>query len=329
VYNYWAYYYFIFVVARIFILETDNVQFILKAEDGYRLSVTVWDRMIKQPKGSILILHGMSECVGRYNDFAKRLNEEGYIVAGLDLRGHGLTDKDNLGKTAKDHFQKSMSDAAELVERMSIEYAESPMYILAYDYGAFLVQGLIKSGGLKNRILISGFILIGTTYAKDIRFWAGRKASYFKATKKGGNRDGQHFARGYRSYDLIFHEGINGWLNRDFEEVGKFNTDELTGFVCDNNFFRSYFMGLRKLVKGKHSKTFANIPIMMLGGERDCLSWFGRGIKKLCKVYRKKGFEKTEYKLYKKARHDLLFERNREEVMSDIVKWLDSRQTAL
>jgi len=291
------------------------------AADGYKLSVTTWNETAIRPKGVVLIAHGMSEHTGRYGDFAKRLNETGYIVAGLDFRGHGLTDKERLGRTDKDHFEKSMSDVSELALRMSIEYAGLPMYILAYDYGAFLVQGLIKSGMLKEEI--NGFIITGTTHAKDIRFWAGRKVSYFKASKKGGNRDGQHFARGYRSCDLIFHEGINGWLSSDFEQVGKFNTGELTGFVCDNNFFRSYFVGIKRLAKRKYSKVYIDTPLLILGGEKDCMSWFGRGVKKLFQAYRKNGFKKTEYKLYKKARHDLLFEQNSEEVTGDIVEWLN------
>ena len=317
-------------------MDTDNQKFILTVDDGYELSVTVWDKTSEPPKGIVLIIHGMSECAGRYGDFAKRLNNAGYTVAGLDLRGHGLTDKDNLGKTDKNHFENSMSDIEAFIEKMTVEHPGVPLFILAHDYGAFLVQGLIKNGykntsplngapPLEKRGIISGFILTGTTYAKDIRFWAGRKISYFKATKKGGNREGQHFVRAYRGYDLMFHEGINGWLSRDVEEVGRFNAGEMTGFACDNNFFRSYFVGLKRLVKGKYRKAFADVPLLILGGDKDCLSWFGRGVKKLCKVCLKKGFGRAEYRLYKKARHDLLFERNKEEIAVDIVKWIGAK----
>ena len=49
--------------------------------------------MPKQPaytSACILIVHGMNEYVGRYVDVAKFFSEK-YIVAGVDLRGHGLT----------------------------------------------------------------------------------------------------------------------------------------------------------------------------------------------------------------------------------------------
>lgn len=48
------------------------------------------------PVGVVVIAHGVSEHSDRYAHVAKRLNEAGYAVAGLDHRGHG----DSGGKRA-------------------------------------------------------------------------------------------------------------------------------------------------------------------------------------------------------------------------------------
>jgi len=296
----------------------------LTAEDGHQINMTVWNDVTAMPKGIVLIVHTMSECAERYKDFAAKLNEAGYIAIGLDLRGHGVAAIQNLGKTDKNHFDKSKLDVMSLAKSVRIEYTGLPLYLFAHGYGSFLAQALIKSGQLGSSLL-SGVILSGTTVAKDIRFWLARKRSYFKATRKSGNKEGHTFGRIFRGHDFIFREGINGWLSSDCEAVGEFNTGSLTGFLCDNNFFRSYFVGLKKLAKAKFDTTASkDMPIFIIGGSKDCLSWFGRGAKKLCQAYSNKGFAKVECKIYEGVRHDLLFEKNRDEVVGDIIAMLNN-----
>lgn len=41
------------------------------------------------PKAIVQIIHGMKEHQSRYADFAKTLNQAGFIVMTSDLRGHG------------------------------------------------------------------------------------------------------------------------------------------------------------------------------------------------------------------------------------------------
>lgn len=42
-----------------------------------------------QPKGTVCLIHGFGEHVERYHHVADRMNAAGYLVAGVDLRGHG------------------------------------------------------------------------------------------------------------------------------------------------------------------------------------------------------------------------------------------------
>src|SRR4051794_30091530 len=45
----------------------------------------------RSPVGVVLISHGASEHAGRYDRFARALNDAGFAVAALDHRGHGHT----------------------------------------------------------------------------------------------------------------------------------------------------------------------------------------------------------------------------------------------
>lgn len=63
---------------------------LVKVSDGHLISVTVYFPS-EEPKGHIHILHGMAEHSARYEDFAKFLIGNGYVVSMHDHRGHGQT----------------------------------------------------------------------------------------------------------------------------------------------------------------------------------------------------------------------------------------------
>jgi acylglycerol lipase len=43
-------------------------------------------------RGLVVLLHGLNEHSGRYSDFAKQLNVNGFKVYGIDWIGHGGSD---------------------------------------------------------------------------------------------------------------------------------------------------------------------------------------------------------------------------------------------
>src|SRR5262245_34044991 len=46
---------------------------------------------VDDPRGIVLIAHGASEHSGRYDRFARALNDAGYAAVAIDHRGHGRT----------------------------------------------------------------------------------------------------------------------------------------------------------------------------------------------------------------------------------------------
>src|SRR4051812_2931368 len=63
----------------------------LAAADGTPLAVDRWPGAPDRAKAVVLIVHGASEHAARYDRFARFLNEHGYAVYAMDLRGHGQT----------------------------------------------------------------------------------------------------------------------------------------------------------------------------------------------------------------------------------------------
>ena len=61
------------------------------------INVVVWES--NQPTAVLQLIHGMSEYIDRYDDFARFLTENGFNVIGHDHLGHGysVSDERNYG----------------------------------------------------------------------------------------------------------------------------------------------------------------------------------------------------------------------------------------
>ena len=62
---------------------------------------------------------------------------------------------------------------------------------------------------------------------------------------------------------------------------------------------------------------------MLFRSDKDPVGKFGKGVINLYNRYKNLGIKDIKYKLYKDGRHEMLNETNREDVMNDIIKWLD------
>ena len=79
-----------------------------KSFDGKKLACFLWDDVAGIPKGVIQLVHGLTSHTMRYEDFAKTLNANGYIVFGDDHRMNGKTaGLEKLGKAGKNNFNEN------------------------------------------------------------------------------------------------------------------------------------------------------------------------------------------------------------------------------
>jgi len=66
-----------------------------------------------------------------------------------------------------------------------------------------------------------------------------------------------------------------------------------------------------------------DLPIFIFAGDKDPVGRNGKGIIRLFNTYKKFNIKDVTYKLYKDGRHEMLNESNRDEVMSDVINWLN------
>ena len=82
----------------------------------------------EKPKAILQIIHGMSEYIDRYDEFAAYLTEHGFIVVGEDHLGHGesVQSEEYYGYFGKDGNAWIIADIHQLRLMMVEEFPDLP-----------------------------------------------------------------------------------------------------------------------------------------------------------------------------------------------------------
>ncbi len=279
-------------------------------------------------KAIVQIAHGMQEHAERYKEFAEHLTDNGFIVYANDHRGHGRTAGtiDKLGYFADENgWEVVVENMYELTTIIKEEYSKLPVFLLGHSMGSFLartfiytytdvLKGVILSGTGGNPGLIGK---IGLALAKrEVRVKGSKTHNYFLKKLIGGN-----FNKAFKPNRTEL-----DWLSRDYKVVDKFIKDPYCGGVAASGFYYDLLYGINQInLKSNISKIPEDLPVYLFSGDKDPVGNFGKGVLQLYKTLKKAGIKDIEYKLYKKGRHEMLNEINKEEVFDDVVAWVEKR----
>lgn len=301
-----------------------NDGFFIKGKDGKEIFVYCWDE-VKEPKGVVQIFHGMAEHAGRYKEFAKHLNNEGFIVYADDHRGHGKTagSIEKLGCIGEDGFNKIVEDEAVIKNLIKEKHKGLPIIVFAHSFGSFIAQEYIMRYGSE----LAGTILCGSAARAGLDVYAGKTIAYMEKILFNDNKKSKllDFLSFY-NYNKKFKESESNfaWLTSDDQEIKKFQEDPLCGTIFTTGFYYYFLKGLTKLYHADRlNRIPKDLPIFIIAGEEDPVGNYGALVKKLYKNYVNLKIEKVDLKLYQDKRHEILNEIGREEVFYDVVSWIE------
>ncbi|MDY4709038.1 MAG: alpha/beta hydrolase [Eubacteriales bacterium] len=297
--------------------------FTIESFDGTPLYCYLFDE-VENPKGVVMVVHGMGEHMGRYKAFSEYLNKAGYLVFGDDHRGHGLSETDeNRGHHDGDMFEDTVKDEVFFYDFLKKKY-DLPVLMLGHSYGSFLGQAFLEQG-----TDVAGVALTGSGTMSRASTGLGMAASRFimlfnpKTRMKILNpiaRIRDCFV--YRGKD---DKGDKLWLTRDpvMRQVSR--DDPHTSVPMSVSFCYYMLKGLRKAEsKEEMKKLNPDTPIGLFSGTMDPIGGFEKSVTDLKNRYVDAGVKRVEFHLYEGARHEVLNETNRDEVMSDVVGFFDS-----
>ncbi len=114
------------------------------------------------------------------------------------------------------------------------------------------------------------------------------------------------------------------WLSRDADEVKKYIDDPLCGWDASVSLWQDLF-GF--VFAGADDRNFSavgrDMPISLVGGEKDPATDGGKAVEHLAGRLRRMGFSDLNSTVYADTRHESLNELNRDVIMRDFADWLD------
>ncbi|ANP71147.1 alpha/beta fold hydrolase [Cryobacterium arcticum] len=279
--------------------------------DEYGVPIVYYAWPVDHPRAIVQLVHGVGEHALRYREVARALNLAGYTVYADDHRGHGQTgmrqhggNAEMLGRLGPGGLRAAVAAVhgfSDEIRRLTLEQAEPgepalPLVLVGHSWGSFMAQMLVN----QHPDDYQAVVLTGTAYR-----WPGYLDS--------GDLNRKHK-----------HLGSTGaeWLSRDPAVAAAFVADPLTTSVPLARLF-----GLRDAARilGRPARGLpAGLPLLIQVGGDDPVGG-ERSAQKLAQVYRRRsGLTDVRVIVYPGARHEVFNETNRDEVLADLVSWLNT-----
>ncbi len=111
--------------------------------DGLTLCVRHWPLSEgMSPKGIALLVHGLGEHIGRYEEVAAQLNSAGWAVMGYDQRGHGQSQGPRGKLNQSDDL---LHDLAAVVDATRAAYPSLRLALIGHSMGGLVVSRFVAS----------------------------------------------------------------------------------------------------------------------------------------------------------------------------------------
>lgn len=269
--------------------------------------------------GILVIAHGITEHMGRYEDFARHFNTLGFVVAGHDQIGHGLSGEKQMC-IPEGGWEYLVENLRQCVQIEAKHHPKVPVYLLGFSLGSFVVRDYLSHYGDFQNPKVDGAILIGTGMQSVLALKLAQMMVKNEIQKHG--RDGfsdfmDDLAFGNYNKKFQPNKTSFNWLCANESTLQDYLNDPLAAEHITPGYFSEMLSGMIRT----HKIKALDLPILALSGQDDPVGEFGKGVHKYVSALRKAGIQ-AEEKLYPCMRHDILHEEWKDSVYLDIENWL-------
>lgn len=268
------------------------------SHDGLKLYLQAW--MPEKPRAAILIVHGLGEHSSRYAHLAKKLVDKDIAVFTFDGRGHG---KSCLPKPDAyfSNFEDYLKDIDALFRKVKAYVPNTPAFIFGHSMGG----GLVASYVIKYQPEAKGIVLSAAALkpADDVSklliavsSLVSKIAPKLKVLKLDSSK-----------------------VSHDPEEVRKYDEDPLNYHEAIPARTGYELLRMMKEIEDKSSQF--KLPVLLLHGTGDKLT----NPKGSEEFYSKISSKDKSFNMYPGLFHELINEFEKEEIMADILKWIEER----
>ncbi|MFP4374111.1 MAG: alpha/beta fold hydrolase [Spirochaetaceae bacterium] len=323
-----------------------------ETRDGTRLARTVWEPSggdgaavrlgvgdgaavrFGVARGAVLIIHGMAEHRARYAAVAETLADRGFLVWAYDQRGHGdsaPTPQSRRHIAPGNNWTSLVEDARELLASLAHAFSRAgagrggPLFALGHSMGSLVLRDVLRHPPSP----LCGAIMMGTAGPGGLRAAAGRALAAIIASFSPPDAPSKLLN------DLTFgaYNAAVGdvqtefdWLSRDSEEVRRYIDDPYCGEIMSAHFYRELARGMMRVSSPAAVGAIPHeISLLLLSGTEDPVGGHGRGVREVAERLERAGHPRVELRLRDGARHELLHEIDRREIIDEIAEWLERR----
>lgn len=302
-------------------------EFQLTVQNGVAFA-RAWLPSTGTPRACVQIVHGMAEHSGRYARFATELNRAGYAVYAHDLPGHGRTARapDELGHFTDEHGWRLALQTIHTVQgEMRARHPGLRLVLFGHAMGALLSQDYIVHHGRET----AACVLSSTTGELGAMRMLGIGLMNAEIAVFGPRHRSAVAERlSFKAFNRRFRPNRTGfdWLSRDPAEVDAYIDDPRCGFRVSSSLWADLLAYAGRLREpARLARIPKSLPVLIMAGTDDPATQGARGPSLLERAYFAAGLRDVTLKLYDGARHELLHETCRDEVMRDVIDWLERR----
>ena len=270
------------------------------------------------------LCHGMSEHLGRYDEFASALAAAGITVCGTDHPGHGKSDGTRGHFSDKNGWDYLISANLACAKKIKEDYPDLPKALMGHSMGSFIARYIAAYFP----DTASAYIFMGTAGRNPVLF-AGKTLAAVRSVFGHRRRPDNvinnlcfgAYAKGVKNSRTSF-----DWLSADENEVDKYIEDENCGFPFTAAGFAALFHGLGKVSGKKWAKKLdKNKPYLLLAGTDDPVGNYAKGVVEVYNNMCFAGVKDVDIKLYEGGRHETLNDSMRKEVTADVIEFLGKK----
>ena len=304
-------------------MKTDFFEF---TSENKNFTAVLWLPESK-PKAVLQIAHGMTEHIGRYEEFAEQMTLNGIAVCGFDLRGHGKNgDDEEVASFGMNGWELALHDMRNFFNEIKKCIPDVPYFMMGFSLGSFLLReylNLYPDG-------TDGAVIMGTGYQPG---WilSIMKAIVKKEWMTAGFDQTTTLVKklSFETYNQKFkpNETDSDWLCSDEDELYEYMRDPLCRKYISAGLFWQLLDAMKRTGKRKAaSKWKKDMPVLLLSGENDPVGNDGKGVKTIYQQLKKQGLTNVTLKLFPSARHDLLHEKksgSAEDAIKTLIRWME------
>src|SRR4051795_9793751 len=257
------------------------------------------------PRGIVQLTHGMGEHLLRYESLAAALTQVGFVVVGQDHRGHGASAQGEWGALGEGGWDELVRDIGRVSAAARAGSPDLPLVLLGHSMGSFAAQQYVLDHGDE----LAGLVLTGTAVL-DLLEPALDLDQPLDLTAFNAP-----FAPARTDYD---------WLSRDPAQVDAYVADERCGFGLADVDGKQMFASARQVADPERlGRLRDDLPVYIAVGEHDPVNGALALVDPLVARLRDAGLTDVTLVVYPGARHEVFNETNRDEVVADLLAWLE------